>query len=213
MPRSVPAIVAAETFTHTAQPVIPAGEGLVLRPWLRMDAPEVYTAFQDPAIQRFHARTAESVEEAGDWVETWGRMWITGTDANWAVADSRTGHVVGRASLRSMLLAQGLAEIAYWVLPSARGRGIAPRAVAALTAWAFDEIGFHRLELRHSVHNPQSCRVAIKSGFALEGVNRSATLHADGWHDIHMHARVTGDGAPETMPLALGSTPRHRARP
>lgn len=206
MPRSVPAIIAVETLTKAAQPVIPAGGELVLRPWLRRDAPEVYLAFQDPAIQRWHARTAESVAEAQDWVEVWSRTWGVGTDANWAVADGRTGHIVGRASLRSMLPAQGSAEIAYWVMPSARGRGIAPRAVAALTAWAFDEIGFHRLELRHSVHNPQSCRVAIKSGFALEGVNRSATLHADGWHDMHMHARVSGDGAAQTLPFAAVET-------
>ncbi|MCU1642217.1 MAG: rimJ [Nocardia sp.] len=211
MPRSVPAIVAAEIFTKAAQPVIPAGEGLVLRPWLRRDAPEVFAAFQDPAIQRWHARTAESVEEADDWIELWLHAWSGGVDANWAVADSHTGHVVGRASLRSMLLSQGLAEMAYWVAPRARGQGVAPRAVAALTAWAFDEIGFHRLELRHSVHNPQSCRVAMKSGFALEGTNRSATLHADGWHDMHMHARVAGDLSTETLPLALGSRARHRA--
>lgn len=204
MPRSIPALVAAELFANPVQPVIPAGEGLVLRPWLRRDGPEVFAAFQDPAIQRWHRRTAESVEEAGEWVGVWARAW-GGVDANWAVTDSRTGHVVGRASLLSMDLPEGTAAVAYWVTPAARGRGVAPRAVAALTAWAFDEAGFHRLELVHSVHNSQSCRVAVKSGFALEGVNRSSTLHADGWHDMHLHARVAGDEQPST-------NGRHRAR-
>jgi hypothetical protein len=28
---------------------------------------------------------------------------------------------------------------------------------------------------------------------ALEGTKRSAILHPDGWHDMHLHARVRGD--------------------
>ncbi|WP_067815591.1 GNAT family N-acetyltransferase [Nocardia inohanensis] len=193
MPRSASALVSAETFTKAAQPVIPAGEGLVLRPWLRRDAPEVYAAFQDPAISRWHVRTVDSEDEAEEWVDAWARTWKRGLDANWAVADSGTGRVLGRASLQHMVLSQGMAAVAYWVVPQARGRGVAPRAVEALTGWAFEGAGFHRLELRHSVHNSPSCRVAVKAGFGLEGVNRSAGLHADGWHDMHLHARVHGD--------------------
>ena len=36
-------------------------------------------------------------------------------------------------------------------------------------------------------------RVAAKAGFALEGTLRSAMRHPDGWHDMHLHARVRGD--------------------
>ncbi|MGW4245048.1 GNAT family N-acetyltransferase [Nocardia sp. NPDC004722] len=190
MPRAAPAIVATETFTRAAQPVLPVGDGLVLRPWLRRDGPEVYGAFQDPAIRRWHVRTADTLEEAADWVDSWARSWTSGTAANWAVADSRTGRLMGRASLHHMELWHGEAEVAYWVVPAARGRGIAPRAVDALVGWCFEVAGFHRLELRHSIHNAQSCRVAHKSGFILEGINRSAGLHADGWHDMHLHARL-----------------------
>lgn len=44
----------------------------------------------------------------------------------------------------------------------------------------------------HAVRNEASCRVAIKTGFVLEGTKRSAVLHPDGWHDMHLHARVRG---------------------
>ncbi|WP_067568598.1 GNAT family N-acetyltransferase [Nocardia acidivorans] len=213
MPRSIPAIVAAEVFTGSAQPVIPAGEDLVLRPWLRRDAPEVYQAFQDPAIQRWHRRTAETVEEAEEWVAMWARAWSAGADANWAVTDGGSGHVVGRVSLSRIECGDGKATVAYWVTPAARGRSVASRALAAVTAWAFEEVGFHRLELVHSLHNSPSCRVAVKAGFGLEGVHRSATLHADGWHDMHLHARVRGDHSPETVPFAMIARARHRAEP
>jgi len=55
---------------------------------------------------------------------------------------------------------------------------------------AFDEIRLHRLEIVHAVENMASCRVADKAGFALEGTLRSAMLHADGWHDMHLHAAI-----------------------
>lgn len=78
------------------------------------------------------------------------------------------------------------------VLPAARGAGVASRGLGALTAWALDEIGFQRLELDHSTRNLASCRVATKSGYFLEGTKRSAAVHDDGRHDMHLHARVRG---------------------
>jgi len=40
------------------------------------------------------------------------------------------------------------------------------------------------------VHNLPSSRVAIEAGFDFEGVKRCAGLHLDGWHDMHLHARI-----------------------
>ena len=38
--------------------------------------------------------------------------------------------------------------------------------------------------------NRASCRVAEKTGFAVEGMRRSAWLLADSRHDVHAHARL-----------------------
>ncbi|WP_431684089.1 GNAT family N-acetyltransferase [Kitasatospora sp. KL5] len=77
--------------------------------------------------------------------------------------------------------------------PAARGRGAAVEATRRLSRWALEDLGLHRLTLCHSVANPASCRVAEKAGYVLEGTVRSALLHADGWHDQHLHALVQGD--------------------
>jgi RimJ/RimL family protein N-acetyltransferase len=76
-----------------------------------------------------------------------------------------------------------------------RGRccAIATRSVAALSAWVFGQIGFHRLTIDHSVANPASCRVATRSGYQLEGTLRQAIKHADGWHNWHIHSRLHTD--------------------
>jgi RimJ/RimL family protein N-acetyltransferase len=99
----------------------------------------------------------------------------------------------GRIALRGLDFDDGIAGVAYWVLPAARGAGVASRALTALTAWALDEIGFHRLQLDHSTRNHASCRVATKSGYLLEGTKRSAAVHDDGRHDMHLHAHTQGD--------------------
>jgi [ribosomal protein S5]-alanine N-acetyltransferase len=107
-----------------------------------------------------------------------------------------SGNLLGRMGLLSMALGRGAATCIYSTVPTARGHGVAPRALGALCGWAFNEIGFRRIELRHSVTNAASCRVAAKAGFAGEGILRSVEQHADGWHDVHVHARVSGDPLP-----------------
>jgi RimJ/RimL family protein N-acetyltransferase len=193
MPFLTGPVVTPEALTGRPQPTLATGGGLLLRPWRAGDAPAVYEVFQDPVMHQWHARTADSEEEVAGWIRDWHQAWQEEREAQWAVVDADSDRLLGRVALREIRLDDGVAEVAYWTVPAARGRGVAARATAALARWALDEIGFHRLELLHAVRNEASCRVASRTGFALEGTKRSAVLHQDGWHDMHLHARVRGD--------------------
>lgn len=118
---------------------------------------------------------------------------VRGCSGHGRSAQHDNGQVLGRIALRGLDFDDGTADVAYWVLPAARGAGIASRALTTLTVWALDEIGFQRLHLDHSTRNHASCRVATKSGHLLEGTKRSAAVHDDGRHDMHLHARIRGD--------------------
>ncbi|MFI6854756.1 GNAT family N-acetyltransferase [Streptomyces sp. NPDC050416] len=193
MPFLISPVLTAEAFPGRHQPTLPTGDGLLLRPWRAGDAPAVYEVFQDPVMHQWHARTADSEEEVAGWIRDWQQAWQEGREAQWAVVDEDSDRLLGRVALREIRLDDGTAEVAYWTAPAARGRGVAARATTALAHWALDEIGFHRLELLHAVRNEASCRVASRTGFTLEGTKRRAILHPDGWHDMHLHARVRGD--------------------
>lgn len=190
MPSLVAPAMAAGSLAASDQPVLQVPGAVSLRPWLLADAAAVMAAFQDPVIQRWHVRRADSVDEAREWIKGWQRSWLDETAGHWAVADADSDMLLGRLSLKSLDLADGGADVAYWMVPSARGRGICTRAVTTLASWALREAGFYRLELEHSTVNHASCRVAIKAGFREEGIRRGAALHADGRHDMHLHARI-----------------------
>ncbi|MEV6599306.1 GNAT family N-acetyltransferase [Actinoplanes sp. NPDC051346] len=189
MPSLVTPALPLGTMAALTQPEIIAN-GITLRPWRASDLPVVMAAFADPAIQRWHCRSMTD-QEASDWIHSWQVRWRDETDAAWAVLD--TGTVVGQIGLRRVDLAEGLASVSYWVLANARGRRVAPRALDALTAWSFGTLGLHRLALSHSTANVASCRVAQRAEFAAEGTKRGEGRHADGWHDMHLHARLRTD--------------------
>jgi RimJ/RimL family protein N-acetyltransferase len=189
MPRLIAPVVPAGSLSRAPQPELQAGD-LLLRSWSAADADALLAAYTDPEIQRWHARTVESRQEAEDLITQYNQGWQKEAAASWAITDPA---VLGRVAFRIIDLDGGTAEIAYWVTAAARGRGVAVRAVIALSRWALDDLGLHRLDLQHAVANTASCRVADKAGYAYEATLRSSVLHADGWHDMHLHARIAGD--------------------
>lgn len=178
--------VAPGSLSSTDQPTLVTG-AVLLRPWVRDDVPALVSAYQEPEIQRWHARSM-TYQEAEHWVADARAAWSTATRASWAV--EAEGRFAGRMTLKFQLV-DGVAAAAYWTRAEARGQGVAPRALAAAVEWAF-AVGFHRVELEHSTLNQASCRVATKAGFAPEGTRRHGVLHADGWHDMHGHGTVRG---------------------
>jgi ribosomal-protein-alanine N-acetyltransferase len=190
VPSLVTSTVPVGSIAARPQPTLAAGGGVLLRPWSLRDAQAVMDVYQDEAIQRWHVQRADSLTETREWIAGWQGGWAAETGAHWAVVDVESGILLGRAALKHLKFADGTADVAYWTVPAARGKGVCPRAVDAMASWAFGVGGFHRLDLEHAVANTASCRVAEKTGFAVEGVRRTAWLLADGRHDVHAHARV-----------------------
>jgi RimJ/RimL family protein N-acetyltransferase len=72
------------------------------------------------------------------------------------------------------------AEVAYWVRPGERGRGLATRALRLLTGWAHHS-GLARLWLEIDPDNAASLRVAERAGYRFE---RRLPDHCRSWvHD------------------------------
>jgi RimJ/RimL family protein N-acetyltransferase len=176
---------------------------LRLRPWRVDDTEAVLAAMQDPEIRLWNGFSGDfGLEDVGVWLTR--RMdWSAGTHASWSVVDAATEELLGSVSLHSIDADQGDAEIGYWTVPAARGRGVASSVVDAVCRWAFDTLPVDRIELCHAVENAASGRVAEKAGFQQEGRLRRSFRYGDGVkHDELLWARLAGDDVPSLAAVA-----------
>ncbi|MFF7361523.1 GNAT family N-acetyltransferase [Streptomyces sp. NPDC008125] len=169
--------------------VVLSSTDLTLRPWEPGDADALAALADDENLRRWTSHRVAGPQDAVRWIATQEAGWKSGKRLSFAIL--MTGRVVGHVVLkRSGGEARG--EVGYWTGASARGLGVASRAVELLTSWAFDTrtgAGLSRLELIHDTGNPASCRVAQKTGYTLESVLPPRTPHeAEG----HLHARERG---------------------
>jgi RimJ/RimL family protein N-acetyltransferase len=98
------------------------------------------------------------------------RRWDDATAATFAICDA-TDECMGHVFVN--LSAAGRGSVGYWLLPEARGKGLATRAVRLVATWALRDLGLARLALMTEPSNDASQCVAERSGFRREGVLRS----------------------------------------
>ncbi|MEU7552347.1 GNAT family N-acetyltransferase [Streptomyces sp. NPDC044571] len=192
----IPPVVPPGRLAALTQPSFALPGALALRPWAAQDAPALVQACLDPDVRHWNRPGLLSPEQARERIAAWEDRRLAERAVMWAVAPAGGGLPVGLIGLADFDLPGGSAEFLYWLLPAGRGSGAMVPAVDRISRWAFEELGLHRLRITHSVANPASCRIAAKAGFPLEGTMRGALLHADGWHDEHLHARLRTDPVP-----------------
>lgn len=168
-------------------------ERLVLRPYRSDDVDAVHRACQDVEIQRWlpiipvpytREDARAFVEEAAPAGRADGSVLTCALEAD--------GSFVGTAALRLLTVEFGPA-VGYWTAPWARGRGYAAEAAQGLAEWALG-LGAPRVHLLAEVGNVASQAVALRSGFAQEGVVRSCLPNRDGTRaDAVLFGRVAGD--------------------
>lgn len=73
------------------------------------------------------------------------------------------------------------AGIGYWLVPEARGRGLATAAAALLINWGLRDLGLERIEFAILPDNAASQRVAERAGATPEGI-RERSHEAEGRH-------------------------------
>jgi RimJ/RimL family protein N-acetyltransferase len=174
-------------------PILRDGE-LVLRSASAADVEAIRKLYSEPDVRRWMGWDDElpDAAEARRNIERAALAWEEGTWAVFRVALLPRDEVVGGANLR--LDVHETAEISYFLRRSARGRGLATRAVRLLSAWAFEQLGIERLELRTHLENEASQKVAERAGFRREGVERASRAWPDGTRfDSVVYSLLPGD--------------------
>ncbi|MFF5101550.1 GNAT family N-acetyltransferase [Streptomyces sp. NPDC000134] len=196
-------------MSHTSEhlpagPSRPYGHGLRLCSW---DAGSDAHAgiwlrgVLDPDFRRWNTplKPVTDLDGVKEALRVRARDEAAGRTVSFRITDAETGTTLGHIGFHEINQSLGLARVGYWVLPEARGRGVARRALLLAARWAFDELRLHRVELGHALGHGASCRVAERCGFAYEGTLRGAMFEAgrrDRFRDVHLHARLATDAEP-----------------
>ena len=207
-------------FPELRVPAVSRQPALILRPWRAADLPALAAEMSRerpvggmwsrpderpvrtarPGRAERWARLADE-RDAARWLASQDRGWRAGDRLSFAVLeadDAGGGVLAGNVGLKNReevgrIGERETAEIGYWTSAAARGRGIAPAAVRAVTDWVFDAFagaGLRQIMLVHDVGNPASCRVAEKAGYPFLELSPANPPH---WlTDGHIHSRLGG---------------------
>jgi len=182
------------------EPVTLTTDRLLLRSVGPQDTDVVYSAAQDPEIQRWttipspylleHARsfTEQLVPEG----------WENGSMFTFGVFLPE-GELVGMLAITMRSL--GVGEVGFWATKEHRGNGYVTEATVAVSRWAFTRLSVDRVEWRAEVGNKGSRAVAEHAGFTVEGTLRSAINNKGVRRDCWVASLLPSDlGLPSTAP-------------
>ena len=147
---------------------------LRLRPWQATDVTAAAAAGSDPLISRYRYSLPKTEGAADDWITACETDRAAATRLELAIANPVTP--VGSVSLTDF--EHGNAMVRFWLLPQARGHGIATTALRLLSSWAFAHLEVGRLAAYVELDNRDSCAVLERCGFVQEGhLRRHMTSH------------------------------------
>ncbi|MFF2331126.1 MULTISPECIES: GNAT family N-acetyltransferase [unclassified Streptomyces] len=190
------------------EPITLTTERLLLRPFTGGDADGVHAACQDPDIQRRTVVPSPYSRADAEFFATKLSPggWHDDSVYNFAVVLRESGALAGALGI-SRRSSPGTFEVGFWTAKEYRGRGCTTEAVLSAARWTFTSLGGDRLEWRAEVGNLPSRAVALRAGFEMEGVQRSALFNKGVRRDAWVGALLPSDvGLPSTCAYLPATT-------
>jgi RimJ/RimL family protein N-acetyltransferase len=154
-------------------------EHVVLRDWRDSDAPALAAVCGEWDVCVFTSVPwTYSDADALAWIERQRHKRAAGTVLALAIQGRDDDRALGNVNLAG-LDDDREAAIGYWLVPEARGQGLATAAASLLIDWSLETLPLERIELAILPENQASQRVAARLGATTEGI-RTQSHEAEG---------------------------------
>jgi RimJ/RimL family protein N-acetyltransferase len=128
-----------------------------------------------------HMPSAASGAGFDPWFDQALDLALSGREAVWAVRSSADGAIVGSTRYLAIEAAHRRLEVGHtWYAPQVWATQVNPACKLALLRYAFESLGFNRVELKTDSRNLRSQAAIAKLGATREGVFRAHMVRRDG---------------------------------
>lgn len=126
------------------------------------------------------------------WIESEIELRAGGRSFEFVIQDEG-GRLLGGCGINHVDAEHRVANLSYWIRPTAAGRGVATRAAKRVLDWTFAETELERVEVLCEVDNAPSQRVAEKLGALREGLLRSRFFIHGEPRDVYVYSVIRSD--------------------
>jgi RimJ/RimL family protein N-acetyltransferase len=167
-------------------------DGIALRRLHARDAAPFAQAFrEDPRLGVLIGAEEDPTESrVRRFIARQPRLRARGEFLGLAVTDDSGRPFLGHVMLHTVDFKHRRAEVGYWLVPAARGRGVGRTAVSLLVEWAFARLDLHRLEITTTPDNLAARALAAEVGFVEEGIMRARNFERGRNVDVVLLARL-----------------------
>ena len=147
----------------------------------RADASDLIAA--NRASQEYHGPwVASFTDQAG--FDTWFARGLTGPSVGLVAREERSNEIVGVINLNEIVAgAFQSAYLGYYGMSSVSRKGLMTEAMRAAIAYAFGDLGLHRLEANIQPKNIASIALVRRLGFQKEGFSPRYLRINGEWQD------------------------------
>ena len=151
-----------------------SAERVALRLSAERDIPEILIAYQDdPQLHiAMGQQRPPSGAELGRREERAATERGAGTQLTLTVLEPGSDVCCGQVHVRDVDWDNDRAELAIWLAPQVRGRGLAASALRLTADWILNNTALERLQVTTTPDNESMIRAARAAGFVEEGVLR-----------------------------------------
>ncbi|WP_163581477.1 GNAT family N-acetyltransferase [Gracilibacillus saliphilus] len=167
---------------------------LHLRKMTSKDAANLFTIWSDSDVTAFmNISNFTTKEQAEEMISFLDGLAQDHKAIRFTIIERNSNEIIGSCGYNSLDFENKKVEIGYEIAKKHWGKGFAPEAISTLIDYAYNRLGFHRIEAKVEPENVNSVRVLDKLGFTYEGTLRQCEKSKDKFIDLQMYSKLKTD--------------------